>query len=157
LSVTAFPVLARILTDRRISRSRMGTIALACAAIDDVTAWCLLALVVAIAQARAFDALVTVLATIAFVVVVLVVVAPAVARAMPRLEHSADLTRTSLGIVLIATLASAMTTQYIGIHGFFGAFLFGAIIPHRSRLAVELKRRLEDIVAVLFLPVFFAF
>jgi Kef-type K+ transport system membrane component KefB len=157
LSVTAFPVLARILTDRRISRTRMGIIALACAAIDDVTAWCLLALVVAIAQARASAALVTVVATAAFVAAVLMLVAPLVARIVPRLERSADITRTSLGIVLIATLASAMTTQYIGIHGFFGAFLFGAIIPHGSRLAAELKQRLDDVVAVLFLPVFFAF
>jgi Kef-type K+ transport system membrane component KefB len=157
LSVTAFPVLARILTDRKIARSRMGTVALACAAIDDVTAWCLLALVVSIAQARASDAIRTVLLTLAFVFIVLQVVAPLVRRLIPRIDRSADLTRTALSIVLIAMLASAMTTEYIGIHGFFGAFLFGAIIPHGSRIAIELNRRLEDFVAVLFLPAFFAF
>jgi Kef-type K+ transport system membrane component KefB len=133
LSVTAFPVLARILTDRKISRSRMGMVALACAA------------------------LVTVLSTVAFVVVVLKIVAPIVTRLMPRIERSAGATHTSIGIVLVAALASAMTTQYIGIHGFFGAFLFGAIIPHDSRLAVDVRRRLDDVVAILFLPAFFAF
>ena len=157
LSVTAFPVLARILTDLKISRSQMGVVALTCAAIDVVTAWCLLALVVSIAQERGADALRTVLMTAALIFVVLKVVAPFVRRAVPRLDQSADLSRAALSVVLLAMLASAMTTEYIGIHGFFGAFLFGAIIPHESRLATELKRRLDDFVAVLFLPVFFAY
>lgn len=157
LSVTAFPVLARILTDLKISRSQMGVVALTCAAIDDVTAWCLLALVVSIAQERTADALKTVLLTGALILVVLKIVAPFVRRIVPRLDQSADLSRAALSVVLLAMLASAMTTEYIGIHGFFGAFLFGAIIPHESRLANELKRRLDDFVAVLFLPVFFAY
>jgi Kef-type K+ transport system membrane component KefB len=157
LSVTAFPVLARILTDRKISRSRMGAVALTCAAVDDVTAWCLLALVVGIAQQRAQDAIRVVFLTILFVAVVLGVVAPQVRRALPRLDRSADLTRTELSIVLVAMLVSAMTTEYIGIHGFFGAFIFGAIIPHGTRIAREINHRLNDVVAILFLPAFFAF
>ncbi len=157
LSVTAFPVLARILTDRKISRTPMGAIALTCAAIDDVTAWCLLAIVVSISNARAADAVRTVLLTIAFVVLVLVVVAPIVRQVIPRIERAENLTRTELSILFIAMLASSMTTQYIGIHGFFGAFLIGAIIPHGSRIATEMNRRLGDFVAVLFLPAFFAY
>ena len=157
LSVTAFPVLARILTDLKISKSRMGVVALTCAAIDDVTAWCLLALVVSIAQARGADAIRTVALTIVFLFVVLQVVAPLVRWLIPRLDRSPDLTRTALSVVLVAMLASAMATEYIGIHGFFGAFLLGAIIPHGSRIATELNRRLDDFVAVLFLPVFFAY
>lgn len=157
LSVTAFPVLARILTDRKIAKTPMGTLALACAAIDDVTAWCLLALVVSISQSRAADVVRTVVLTIAFVFVVLQVVAPLVRRLMPRLERAENLTRTAVSILFVAMLASAMTTEYIGIHGFFGAFLIGAIIPHGSRISTEMNRRLEDFVAVLFLPAFFAF
>jgi K+:H+ antiporter len=157
LSVTAFPVLARILTDLKISRSQMGVVALTCAAIDDVTAWCLLALVVSIAQERGADAIRTVVMTAALIVVVLKIVAPFLRRVVPQLDQSSDLSRAALSVVLLAMLASAMTTEYIGIHGFFGAFLFGAIIPHESRLATELKRRLDDFVAVLFLPVFFAY
>src|SRR6185295_9330547 len=106
---------------------------------------------------RALDAMRTVALTLAFVLVVLMVVAPLVRRLIPRIDRSKDLTRTGLSIVLIAMLASAMTTEYIGIHGFFGAFLFGAIIPHDSRIAGELHRRLNDFVAVLFLPAFFAY
>jgi Kef-type K+ transport system membrane component KefB len=157
LSVTAFPVLARILTDRKIAKTPMGTLALACAAIDDVTAWCLLALVVSISQSRAADVVRTVVLTIAFVFVVLQVVAPLVRRLMPRLERAENRTRTAVSILFVAMLASAMTTEYIGIHGFFGAFLIGAIIPHGSRISTEMNRRLEDFVAVLFLPAFFAF
>ena len=157
LSVTAVPVLARILTDRQIARSPMGIIALTCAAIDDVTAWCLLALVVSISHARAAEAVRTVALTIAFVVVVLQVVAPLVRRLMPRIDRVENLRRTELSILLVAMLASSMTTEYIGIHGFFGAFILGAIIPHGSRVAKEMNRRLGDFVAVLFLPAFFAF
>jgi K+:H+ antiporter len=157
LSVTAFPVLARILTDRKISRSRMGAVALTCAAVDDVTAWCLLALVVSIAHERAEDALRTVILTVLFVAVVLGVVAPQVRKMVGRPDPTADLTRTELSIVFVAMLASAMTTEYIGIHGFFGAFVFGAIIPHGARIAREINHRLDDVVAILFLPAFFAF
>jgi Kef-type K+ transport system membrane component KefB len=156
LSVTAFPVLARILTDRKIAKTPMGTLALACAAIDDVTAWCLLALVVSISQAQAADVVRTVVLTIAFVFVVLQVIAPLVKRLMPRLERAENLTRTEVSLLFVAMLASAMTTEYIGIHGFFGAFLIGAIIPH-GRISTEMNRRLDDFVAVLFLPAFFAF
>jgi Kef-type K+ transport system membrane component KefB len=157
LSVTAFPVLARILTDRKISRSRMGAVALTCAAVDDVTAWCLLALVVSIAHERTEDALRTVILTILFVAVVLGVVAPQVRKLLTRPDPTADLTRTELSIVFVAMLASAMTTEYIGIHGFFGAFVFGAVIPHGSRIAKDINHRLDDVVAILFLPAFFAF
>jgi Kef-type K+ transport system membrane component KefB len=157
LSVTALPVLARILAERNISKSHMGAVALTCAAIDDVTAWCLLALVVSIAQSRASDAIRTVVLTAAFVFLILRVVAPVVRRLMPRIDRSENLTRTSLSLVFIALLASAMMTEYIGIHGFFGAFLFGAIIPHSSRIAGELNRRLDDFVGTLLLPAFFAY
>jgi Kef-type K+ transport system membrane component KefB len=157
MSVTAFPVLARILTDRKISRSRMGAVALTCAAVDDVTAWCLLALVMSIAQDRGIDAIRTVILTVVFVVVMLGLVGPLVRLVIPRFERAANLTRTELSLIFVAMLASAMTSEFIGIHAFFGAFLFGAIIPHGSRIASELNHRLDDFVAVLFLPAFFAF
>jgi len=157
MSITAFPVLARILTDRKISRTRMGAIALTCAAVDDVTAWCLLALVVGIAQARAADAARTVLLTIAFIAFVLAAVMPLVHRVLPRFDRAPQLSRTGLAIIFVAMLGSAMVTEYIGIHGIFGAFLFGAIIPSSTRIAHDLNERLEDLIAVIFLPAFFAY
>jgi Kef-type K+ transport system membrane component KefB len=157
MSVTAFPVLARILTDRRMSRTRMGSIALTCAAVDDVTAWCLLALVAGIARARAADAVRTVTMTVVFIGVMIAVVAPLIRRALPAFERPAPLPRKHLAIVLVAVLASSMATESIGIHGIFGAFLLGALVPSSSLLVGEVRNRLEDLVAVLFLPAFFAY
>jgi Kef-type K+ transport system membrane component KefB len=157
MSITAFPVLARILTDRRISRTRMGALALTCAAVDDVTAWCLLALVAGIARSRPSQAIWTIILAIVFVAVMVVAVVPIVRRVLPAFEREAPMSRRTLAIILVAMLASAMTTEYLGIHAIFGAFIFGAIIPSTSRVVAELQHRLEDLVAVLFLPAFFAF
>ena len=157
LSVTAFPVLARILTDRGIARTRMGTLALTCAAVDDATAWCLLAAVVSIAQSHARSSILTIGLTIAFVLFILRVAMPIVQRLAARFERSSTLTPTGLSIVLVAVLASAAATELIGIHALFGAFLFGAIVPNDTRIAADLRSRLEGIVSVLFLPVFFAY
>lgn len=157
LSVTAFPVLARILTDLRISRSPMGMVALTCAAVDDVTAWCLLALVVGIARSDTASAARTFGLTVVFVIVMLWLVAPIVRRFVAGQEETGEVTQGTLAAILVGLLAAAMTTEFIGIHGFFGAFLFGALVPHESRLASNLNRRLGDFVGVLFLPAFFAF
>jgi len=157
MSITAFPVLARILTDRGIQRTRMGALALTCAAVDDVTAWCLLAVVVGIAQTHPADAARTLVLTLAFAAVMFVVVAPFVRRLLPALEAESPLSRRTLTLVLVAALGSAMATEYIGIHGLFGAFLFGALVPSGSRLVHEVRSRLDDLVAVLFLPAFFAY
>jgi K+:H+ antiporter len=157
MSVTAFPVLARILTDRGMSRTRMGSIALTCAAVDDVTAWCLLAVVASIAREHAADALRTVIQTGVFIAVMILVAAPLIRRALPTFERQVPMSRQRLALVLIAVLASAMATEAIGIHGIFGAFLLGALVPAGSRVVGELRHRLEDLVAVLFLPAFFAY
>ena len=160
LAVTAFPVLARILTDWGIARSPLGVMALTVAAIGDVIAWCLLAIVVGMARSDAVAGLRTFGLTVAFVGVMLRVVAPVVRGWVARRGDAGaggNITRADLGTVLVAVLLSATATELIGIHGLFGAFVLGAIMPHGSSLAVDLDRRLGDVVAVLFLPAFFAF
>jgi Kef-type K+ transport system membrane component KefB len=157
LSVTAFPVLARILSERGLNRSRLGTIALACAAVDDATAWCLLAFVVGIVRAEATSSFVTLGLTLLYVAVMLLLVRPVVGRLVRRQELVGKLDRTSTTVAFLALLASALVTESIGIHALFGAFLLGAIVPHESLLARELTGRIEDFVVVLLLPVFFAF
>jgi Kef-type K+ transport system membrane component KefB len=156
MSITAFPVLARILTDFGISRTELGTVALTCAAVDDVTAWCLLALVVGAAHASAGSAVLVAALTVAFILVMFVIVRPIVSRVA---NHSGDRNRVqgSIAVVVVILLVSALTTEAIGIHAIFGAFLFGAVIPHDSKLASELKRSMESLVTILFLPAFFAF
>lgn len=157
MSVTAFPVLARILTDRKIQKTHMGTIALTCAAVDDATAWCLLALVVSIAQAKIGSALTTFVLTVLYVLMMYFVARPLVARLVPFLEKLDRITESGVAIIFVALLLSALSTELIGIHAIFGAFLLGAITPHNSRVAKELTERLEDLVRVMFLPAFFAF
>ena len=157
MSVTAFPVLARILTDRGIQRTRIGVIAIGCAAVDDVTAWCLLALLVSIAQSRIGGAVLMIGLTIGYVAVMLVAVRPMIARAVRRQELLRTVTQRATTIVLVGLLLSALATEYIGIHPLFGAFMLGAIIPHKSLLARSMATKLEYLVVVLLLPAFFAF
>ena len=157
MSVTAFPVLARILTDRGMSKSRLGVIAISCAAVDDVTAWCLLAFVVSVAQARLDGALLTIALTFAYLALMLLVVRPLLARLVRRQEILRNVSQGTTALLLVGLLLSALVTEYIGIHALFGAFLLGAIIPHESLLAKSITHKLEDLVVVLFLPAFFAF
>ncbi len=157
MSVTAFPVLARILTDRQMHTSQMGTIALACAAVDDVTAWCLFALVVSVARAHPGRVLNTLGLTATFILAVLVLVRPAAVWFARRYAERRESSQGSIVIVCAVLLLAALTTQRIGIHALFGAFLVGAVIPHDSALAQDIKQKFEDLVVVLFLPTFFAF
>jgi Kef-type K+ transport system membrane component KefB len=157
MSVTAFPVLARILTDTRMQTSRMGVVALACAAVDDVTAWCLLALVVGVARAQPGRVLVTVGAAIAFILFVLVIARKGAVWLVRRPTSQGRTTQQVFATVCVSLLVSALVTERIGIHALFGAFLLGAVVPHDSQLARDIRERCEDLVVVLFLPVFFAF
>jgi Kef-type K+ transport system membrane component KefB len=157
MSVTAFPVLARILTDLGLHRTPLGVIAISCAAVDDVTAWCLLALVVSLAQSQMGGALFTLVGALAYVLVMLTVVRPGLAWLVRRQELLGKVTSGSMGIVFVTVLVSALATETLGLHALFGAFLAGAIVPHDSLLARGLTSRLEDLVVVLFLPAFFAF
>ncbi len=157
MSVTAFPVLARILTDRKLNKTRLGIVALTCAAINDVTAWCLLALVVSVARSSPSDALLTTLFTVLFVAVMFFIARPLIRRWACKRKADEQISQVTLGLVFIGFLASALTTEAIGIHALFGAFVFGALIPHDSPLARDLTVRLNDAVVVLFLPVFFAY
>jgi Kef-type K+ transport system membrane component KefB len=157
MSVTAFPVLARILTDRKVQNTRLGVIALTCAAVDDVTAWCLLAFVVSVVNARTAGGLLTAGLTVGYIAFLALVARPLLARLIRVHERTGDVNKTVMTIVFVALLLSALVTEAIGIHAIFGAFALGALIPANSKLARELIRRLEDFVVVVFLPAFFAY
>jgi Kef-type K+ transport system membrane component KefB len=158
MSITAFPVLARILAETKLIRTKMGSVALACAAADDVTAWCLLAFVVSFVHAQgALSALVTVLEVAGFVAAMLFVVRPLLARLSARVTRREDLTQNVVALTFVLLLASAFVSEVIGVHALFGAFLFGTIMPRHGDYAEALAERLEDFVVVGFLPLFFAF
>jgi Kef-type K+ transport system membrane component KefB len=156
LSITAFPVLARILTDRQMQKTNLGIMALGCAAAGDVTAWCLLAFVVGVAQAKLGRAFLVLGLTAGFIGFMFLIVRPIAVRLVARFDEI-RLTPGIVAVVFAALLLSALATEFIGIHAIFGAFLLGAIIPHDSALAQAFIHKMEDLVTVLLLPAFFAF
>ncbi len=156
MAITAFPVLARILADTGLMRTDLGRLALTCAAVGDVTAWCLLALVVGVVQSRQGSALLPSVLTPVYIAVIFLVVRPIVMRWCERLEGRA-IDRDVIAGAIVAALISALVTEWIGIHAIFGAFLMGAVIPHNSQLARALEERIENLVTILLLPAFFAF
>ncbi len=157
MSITAFPVLARIISDKKLQKTELGAITLTCAAIDDVTAWCLLAFIVSAAQVTMMSAVYTLILTILYIAVMFIFVRPIVTKTVYKLDQHKMIAEGELAIICLGIFVSALATESIGIHAIFGAFLFGAILPENSKLAQDLDFRLQDLVRVIFLPCFFAF
>jgi Kef-type K+ transport system membrane component KefB len=158
MSVTAFPVLARILSEQSLSASRVGGIAMACAAIDDITAWCLLALVVASARARSpADGLWTAALALLFVLFMWQLMRRALRRLGRTIERPEQLTPAVLAVILMLVIACSLATELIGIHALFGAFAFGAAMPKQSEVVKGLTEKLETVTVLLLLPLFFAY
>jgi Kef-type K+ transport system membrane component KefB len=160
MSITAFPVLARILEERKIQGTALGTTAILCAAVDDVVAWSLLAIALALIDTTGGPSSLPLrLAGLAaYLFVMLAVVRPIGAWAVRRRRSagSPELSVELLGVAIAGTLASAAATQAIGIHPLFGAFLAGVCFPRVEEWQVALRVRLDMIVSVLLLPLFFA-
>ncbi len=158
MSITAFPVLARILTERGLHRTRLGAVTITCAAIDDVTAWCILAVVVTVAKADGVaSALPTVGWSVLFIAAMILLVRPLLSRLARHHEDEGRLSGTVMAVIFVGLLLSSLATDRIGIHAIFGAFLFGAIMPQRSELTEELFEKLEDFSVIFLLPLFFVF
>ncbi|MDE3172212.1 MAG: cation:proton antiporter, partial [Gemmatimonadota bacterium] len=159
MSVTAFPVLARILVERNLQRTRLGAVAIACAAVDDVSAWGLLAVVIIVvrASAAATPLWVTVGGALAYVGLMAFGVRRALRLVERRFVKQGRLTQDMVALVAVALLASAWTTERLGIHALFGAFAMGAVMPKNPKLVRALMERLEDLTVVVFLPLFFAY
>ncbi|MFY9618814.1 MAG: cation:proton antiporter [Pyrinomonadaceae bacterium] len=158
MSITAFPVLARILEDRKLSQTPLGAIALTCAAVDDVSAWCALALVIAIAQSTGVAAsLLTVALTAVFVCVMVLVIKPILARLLSARANTAQQHSALVAGVLAFVLVCALVTEAIGIHALFGAFLAGVIMPSTTGIRELLQTKLGSFSTAALLPLFFAF
>jgi Kef-type K+ transport system membrane component KefB len=158
MAVTAFPVLARILAESGMSRTRVGALALTCAAANDVTAWCLLAFVIAVVRAGDLvHGLQTTLLAGAFIAVMVAAVRPFLARVARRFGTEETLGQAAVAAFLVVLLVSSLVSEIIGIHALFGAFLFGAIVPREGPVVRVLTEKVEDLVVILLLPTFFAF
>lgn len=158
MSITAFPVLARIVQERGIHKTRLGSIVITCAAADDITAWCILAAVIAIVKAGTFGSSLFVIAlAILYVVLMLYVVKPFLKRVGDLKDSRQSLSKPVVAIFLLTLIISAYTTEIIGIHALFGAFMAGAIMPDNAKFRNIFIEKVEDVAVVLLLPLFFVF
>lgn len=158
MSITAFPVLARIVQEKGLTKTKLGTIAITCAAADDITAWCILAVVIAIVKAGTFvTALYTMLMALAYVLVMLKVVQPFLKRIGDKYSNKESLSKPVVAVFFITLLLSAYITEVIGIHALFGAFMAGVIMPANTNFRNIFIEKVEDISLVLLLPLFFVF
>ncbi|MBC7783933.1 MAG: cation:proton antiporter [Burkholderiales bacterium] len=162
MSVTAFPVLARIVTEWNLQRTEEGGLAIAAAAVDDVLAWTMLAAVVAFAPATAIshgDAgpMLKLLLAVAYVGAMLLIVKPFLKRIEAVFDRQGSVTPGLLAILLLTLLLSSFTTEMIGVHALFGAFVAGLIMPKRNKFVHAVTLRLETFSLVFLLPTFFAF
>jgi Kef-type K+ transport system membrane component KefB len=158
MSVTAFPVLARILSERNMLRSKVGVLAIACAAVNDVTAWCILAVVIAIVRAgqTSFPVWLTIAGSTLFVLIMVVAVRPALRYVETRHRRIGRLTQSLTAKILLLVLVAAWTTEWLGIHALFGAFVAGAVMPKDHAFVRELTEKLEHLTVAFLLPLFFA-
>lgn len=158
MSITAFPVLARILEDRGLSQTYLGSIAITCAAVDDVSAWCILALVIALVNATGVAvSITTVLFTLLFAVGMLFIVKPWLGRFVKETPSSRLHSRRLIAGMLAFVLACALITETIGIHALFGAFVAGVVMPSSLDFRGFVKDKLEAFSSAALLPLFFVF
>jgi Kef-type K+ transport system membrane component KefB len=158
MSITAFPVLARIIRERGLSNTRLGTIAITCAAADDITAWCLLAAVIAVVKAGSIGAsLYILLYALFYVGVMFFVVKPLLKKILLRKDGNKMSAQSALAVVFVVLLLSAYCSEVIGIHALFGAFVAGVIMPMDWDFSNNLIHKIEDVALVLLLPLFFVF
>ncbi|MFN6221296.1 MAG: cation:proton antiporter [Dolichospermum sp.] len=159
MSITAFPVLARIITENNLQGTRLGTLALTCAAVDDVTAWCILAVAIAFARHGSIDqqAVLTIIESIVYIGFMFTVGRWFLKRLSKHHHRTGRLSQLVLAVIYMGVVSSALITEFIGIHLIFGAFLLGAVMPKDEELVRELAIKTEDFVLIFLLPIFFAY
>ena len=159
MSVTAFPVLARILRERRLQDTPIGTIAIACAAVDDVTAWCLLAGIVALVRASEHAVAVPwMLAGLAaFVGVVLLLRRWGLGAFLASFRKRGTLSEDTVAVLLTVVMLAAVTTEWLGLHLLFGAFFIGVMLPKTPEFVDAIAARFDLVATTLLLPIFFAY
>jgi Kef-type K+ transport system membrane component KefB len=158
MSITAFPVLARIVQERGIHKTKLGTIVITCAAADDITAWCILAAVIAIVKAGSFvSSLYIIMLAAGYVVMMLFLVKPFLKKVGDLYSSSENLSKPVVAIFLLTLIISSYMTEVIGIHALFGAFMTGAIMPDITKFRNVFIEKVEDVAVILLLPLFFVF
>ncbi|WP_228409748.1 cation:proton antiporter [Chryseobacterium sp. T16E-39] len=158
MSITAFPVLARIVQERNLHKTKIGTIVITCAAADDITAWCILAAVIAIVKAGSFSGSVfVILMAILYVFIMIKAVRPFLQRIAESQKGKGFISKALVAIFFLVLIISSYATEVIGIHALFGAFMAGAIMPENVKFRNMFIEKIEDVALVLLLPLFFVF
>ncbi|HET6225447.1 MAG TPA: cation:proton antiporter, partial [Bacteroidia bacterium] len=155
MSITAFPVLARIIRERGIHKTKLGMIVITCAAADDITAWCILAAVIAIVKAGSvISSFYTIALALLYVFLMLKLVRPFLKRVGDIYSSRENLSRPIVAIFFLSLIISSYLTETIGIHALFGAFMAGAIMPENNKFRSILIEKVEDVALVILLPLF---
>lgn len=158
MSITAFPVLARIVQERNLQKTKLGTIVITCAAADDITAWCILAAVIAIVKAGSFtSSIYVIIMAVAYVFFMIKIVRPFLKRIGDLQAGKNTISKPMVAIFFLTLILSAYATEVIGIHALFGAFMAGAIMPENAKFRTLFIDKVEDVALVLLLPLFFVF
>lgn len=158
MSITAFPVLARIVQERGLSKTKLGALAITCAAADDITAWCILAAVIAIVKAGTFtSALFTIGISIVYVIVMIRLVQPFLKKIGDIYSNREGLSKPIVAVFFGTLIISSYTTEILGIHALFGAFMAGVMMPPNMNFRSLFIEKVEDVSIVLLLPLFFVF
>ncbi|MGL4383700.1 MAG: cation:proton antiporter, partial [Flavobacterium sp.] len=158
MSITAFPVLARIVQERGIHKTKLGAIVITCAAADDITAWCLLAAVIAIVKAGSFvSSLYVISLAVGFVLIMLLIVKPFLKRIGDLYASKEAISKPVVAIFFVTLIIASYATEVIGIHALFGAFMTGVIMPDVAKFRIVFIEKVEDVSVILLLPLFFVF
>lgn len=158
MSITAFPVLARIIQERNLTKTKLGTMAITCAAADDVTAWCILAALIAIVKAgSSVSTLFTLGMVVTYLAIMLFVIRPLLKRLGELYNKREEVSKPMMAIVFMVLLLSSYATEVIGIHALFGAFMAGVVMPQGISFRKIVTDKVEDVSLVLLLPLFFVF
>ncbi|MEZ7506428.1 cation:proton antiporter [Flavobacterium sp. Arc2] len=158
MSITAFPVLARIVQEREIHKTKLGAIVITCAAADDITAWCLLAVVIAIVKAGDFiSSLYVISLAVIYVVAMIFIVKPFLKRIGDLYGSKDSIGKPVMAIFFLFLILSSYATEVIGIHALFGAFMMGSIMPDVTKFRMIFIEKVEDVAVILLLPLFFVF
>jgi Kef-type K+ transport system membrane component KefB len=158
MSITAFPVLARIIRDRRLTDTKLGNLAISCAASDDVTAWCILAVLIALIRSGSgMNGFFVVAMVLLYVFIMLVPVKKILNKIQAAYEKGKIAYNGLMAIMYSLMLLSSWCTEVIGIHALFGAFLAGIVIPKKDGLQIKIIDRISDVSMVMLLPLFFVY
>lgn len=158
LAITAFPMLARILHEKKLINSKIGILSLLAACVQDVVSWILLAFVTGMAMKKSvYSGYVTLLGAIAFIAMVFLAIRPWLKKISSKVEQLGEMDQTNFSIVIILLLLAALVTDYLGLYSVFGGFILGLAMPRTKVFQAQVSLRVKDIMIVMFLPIFFAF